>query len=703
MYLQKFFNPRSVAIVGVSRDVRKVGHLVARNMLEQGYVGDLYFIHPSGEEILGRKTHPTLAAIGKSVDLVIIAIPAASALSVLDEVAEIGARHVVLFPAGFSETGTPEGKALEQNLRAKIAEHELVVQGPNCIGFINTNAGVNATFFGKKAPQGNIGIISQSGALGSAFLDYVAAKSHLGVSYFVSLGNKLMLQETSVLDFLRDDVHTAVIGMYLEDVRDGDAFRESLLKTTAKKPVIILKSGRTQEGSQAALSHTGSMVGDDEVFSALVRDCGAIRADSYAEFEMLLKLYSHDAVPRNSSILVLSNAGGMGVMLTDGLMENGLRLVTVSEDTAQALADAFTPSKKISVHNPIDLLGDASAYDYRRAFELTAREHDIGGVCILLTPQANTEIVETARGIIGMKGKLSGVPIYPIFMGKDSVTEAHALFEAAGIASFRYFAHLPRALRKMIAAKEAHEAIQTPTIPSDYALLTIQHHHHIERILRSPGSKKSFLNQDESLRVLAYAGIPIAPVAHVVTAEEARDVASRVGYPLVAKIASDKITHKTEVRGVVTGITVEEELMHAFESLSRIGGGRSGCYLQKQLHGHELIIGAKHDRTSGTVLMVGIGGVYAELLGETVEFVYPVSKASCLLALSSSRVGKLLTPFRGMTPISGAHIFEMLMSLGALFERFYPLIEAIDINPAMGTSEGLIAVDARIILPAADH
>ena len=700
MSLKRFFNPRSVAIVGVSENPQKVGHLVARNMIDQGYDKELYFVNPSGATILGKQSFKDLKSIGKSIDLVVLAVPAPIAVSYLERVNQVGCTNVVMFAAGFGETHTPEGDILEKDLLKKAKEYSISVLGPNCIGCINTGSGLNATFFNTIPPIGNISIISQSGALGSAMLDYLAAKTHIGLSHFVSLGNKSVIDESDCLEYFLEDTATDVIGLYLEDVRDGDRFSEILARVSQRKPVIVLKSGRTKEGSQAAMSHTGSMVGDDEIFSSVICEAGGIRADSFAEFQMLLKLYSLGAVPTNRNILVLSNAGGMGVLLADEIVNQKLHLVNVSEDTKIKLTRAFEDTKKITVHNPIDLLGDASAFDYKKAIDLTMKEKDIGGVIVLLTPQANTEIIETAQVLQKVYKLLKFKPLYPIFMGKKSVSAAHSYFEKEGIASFRYFSELPCALAKMCDAREIQSQISANGLTSEFSIQIATHIFDVDSMFIEQEGKP-FLNQYDSLKLLEWSGIATAPIYHATSRDDLRLIVEKVGFPLVAKLASDKVTHKTEVKGVITGITVMEELVTAYDMLVSVGGKASGCYLQKEYSGHELIVGAKKDLTFGTVVLVGIGGVYAELIHETMQFVYPFSYPQFLHALSQSKLDILTKEFRGTPSINTRKLYETAMRVGTLFDRFDQIAE-IDINPLIVSGDVLTAVDARVICKGKD-
>lgn len=696
MQLQRFFSPRSVAIIGVSDDPKKVGHITAKNMLAQGFGNELYFINPKEVVVLGKRTYSDIKNIGKHIDLAIVAVPAELATKYLDTLYEIGCTNVLIFAAGFGETNTKDGHQLEAQLIKKAKKYKINLLGPNCIGFVNTKSMLNATFFKSIPEKGNISIVSQSGALGSAMLDYFAAKTRIGLSHFISLGNKSVIDESDCLEYMISDKNTEVVGLYLEDVKNGKRFGEILTKVCKVKPVIILKSGITQEGSQAAQSHTGSMIGNDKVFDAVIRDAGAIRAESFAEFQMLMYLYSLKAVPSNRNVLVLSNAGGMGVLLTDALVKNDLHLVTVSESTINKLKLAFDETKKISVHNPIDLLGDASAFDYHKAIELTMNEKDIGSIIILLTPQANTQIMNTATVLqkIFIKSKIRS--LYPIFMGKKSVTGAHMFFEKNGIASFRYFAALPQALSKILSAEEIKKNRAFSNNVRINNLILISHLFDVQTLLLE-NHNKNFLNQYDSLKILEWCGIQVANFFHATSISDLDNVIKEIDFPMVAKISSDSITHKTEVKGVITGITLKEELEIAYKSLENLGGKGAGCLVQKEYEGHELIIGAKKDCAFKTVVMVGLGGVYAELLDETIQFEPNINYQVFKYLIKKTKLNKLLSDFRGKKPVNLRKLYSVAISVGNLLTKFDE-IDSIDINPLIASDDQVIAVDCRIIL-----
>ncbi|NTU46293.1 hypothetical protein HGA88_01570 [Candidatus Roizmanbacteria bacterium] len=691
MDLHSFFAPSSIAIVGVSHDPKKVGYLVAKNLLDQGFSGPLFFINPKGGELFGKQVYISLDEISENIDLVVLAIPAQGALSLLPELAKRGIHEVVLFAAGFKETGE-EGKKLEAQLASLCQEHGITLLGPNCIGFLATPSNVNATFLKYGSKKGTIGFVSQSGALGSYLSDYFAAHPAFGFSYFVSLGNKTVLNETDVLEFLADDPHTEVIGMYLENVVDGKRFRDVLCKTTKKKPVVILKSGRTAKGSQAALSHTGGLVGDDAVFDTIFRQCGAIRAENLNEFKLILELYSAHQIPQSDTFVVLSNAGGVGVLLADDLILKHIELNRLPPAGEQELSEAF-PEKKISLHNPIDLLGDASADDYQKALTIISTQGSIGGVIILLTPQANTEVEETAKNIIDFHSRCP-VPVYPVFMGEASVATIHRLFEENGMVSFETYDGLASALQAMIAVQDRVQTRESDSPMYRYSLSLLANKKEIDDLFQT--EKAAFFSFQNALKTLEYVGIPVENPILVHSEEDIPSALQLISYPLAAKLASETITHKTEVHGVRIGIQTEAALRAAVSEMMAIPGS-SGCYLQQMVKGQELFVGAKRDRTFGTILVLGLGGIYTELIKDVSQRVFPFSKQDFTAMLGETKAGRLVAGFRGSSSLDPELLYTILIRLGLLLEH-YPHIQEVDINPLILAEKGFVAVDARVIL-----
>lgn len=691
MSLNTLFNPTSIAIVGVSHDPKKVGHLVAKNLLDQGYKGEVYFINKdANKDILGKKVYSSIGEIGKKIDLAVLAIPARAALPYLDEVHPAGVENVVLFAAGFKET--VGGQENEKVLVEKLKQYDINLLGPNCIGYINTLSGINTTFLKHTSPKGNIGFVSQSGALGSVLVDYFAAHKNLGFSYFMSLGNKTSIDESDCIEFLVNDPNTAVIAMYLEDIKDGEKFKKIIVTASRKKPIVVLKSGTTDEGSKAAISHTGGLVGNDQVYDAVFKQYGVIRAQTFTEFMDILKLYSFGKLPSSREILILSNAGGVGVLFADDVVKNNLSLETISQDTQSKLVSAFSEIKKINPHNPIDLLGDASAFEYKQAIESTLGEKSIGAITVLLTPQANTQIEETAKVLVDVQ-KHFVKPIFPIFMGEKSVRDVQSYFEENRMASFLTYDHLSTCLSKMIwRENKAQKSFENHSrdvlvhikLQQDEILTFLNLKTHVP-----------FLNLRNSMAVLSLVGLPVEPLRYIDTKDELNKVGEQ-NFPLVAKIASDIVTHKTEISGVVPNIKTRAELSKAFEMLVESGKSK-GIYVQKMVSGHEVFVGAKRDSHFGIVIVMGLGGIYAELLKEISYRVFPFSPHEFETMISETKVEKLVKGFRGGPPINIQDLYNVVYKLGSLLIQF-PQIKEIDINPLFVSHEQIVIVDCRIVL-----
>ncbi len=689
MTLEKLFKPSSIVIVGASRETRKVGHIVARNILQQGFAGDVYFVNPKAKTILNRLVYPSLSEIQKPIDLAVLALPADLSLKYLDELNKLGIKQVVLFAAGFKETGE-EGRKKEELLEQKAKEYGMNILGPNCIGFINTQQKINTTFLKHVCPEGNIGFISQSGALGSVLVDYTVSHANLGLSYFISLGNKTIIDEADALEFLSDDPKTEVIGMYLEDVKDGKKFREVLTKAAQKKPVVILKSGTTSEGSKAAVSHTGGLIGDDDIYTAVFEQSGAIRAIDFMRFLNIIKVYAYKRIPQNKNVLVLSNAGGAGVLLTDQIIKNNLSLVTVSEETKKKITEDFG-SKKVTVRNPIDLLGDASAFDYQMAISETFKEKNIGSVVILLTPQANTEITDTAVVVAAAQEKFDK-PIFPIFMGGKSTEGVRKLFDEHRMVNFKIFDDLPGTIASIVNRKPI-SGIHNSSHNGHAVSSIFQHEDKIKKLVAATSG--NIINLINSMEIIRLAGIPVEPLRYAASSTDLPAIIKETGFPVVAKIASDKITHKTETKGVYVNIKTMDELYAAFKALDGIEN--NGCYVQKMHSGYEIYIGAKRDPNFGTNILVGLGGVMAELLKEVSHFVYPVSEAYFMDKITKTKMNSLINGFRNSPAIDPKQLYKITDHIGQLFNQF-PAMQELDINPLIITSEGLVAVDSRVIL-----
>ena len=689
----KIFNPSSIAIVGVSTETYKVGHLVAKNLIAQGYKGDIYFVNKKGGELFGKPVYRSLKDIKKPVDLVVLAMSVDIVLNLVDEINNLGIKNILIYAAGFKEVGG-EGIEKERELFEKAQKYKMNILGPNCVGYINTEKNINLTFLRNKAPAGNIGVISQSGALGSLMLDYYNSHTNLGLSQFISLGNKTVIDESMALEFLFKDKKTEVIALYLEDVTDGEKFRKTLERITKVKPVVILKSGKTTEGAKAAMSHTGSLVGSDDVYQAIFDQSGAIRADNLDEFMLLLKIFSYKRIPRSEKVLVITNAGGVGVLLTDELIKNRLTMLTISEKTKDILDKKLFDSHKITIHNPIDLLGDAQANNFKIVMDEALKDKNIGSVIVLLTPQANTQVQETAKVIVDIQKDI-GIPIFAIFLGGQAVEESLFYFEKEKITGFSSFNYLPLSIKKILKWSSYSKKAQENRDNEIYKLTILGNKTEIDLIFNK-NKKNTFLSVMDSLDIFKLIDIPVASFGLIKNKIEIATVMKEIKFPVVLKINSEKISHKTEVQGVMPNIRNIKELDLAYEKLTKING-INGCLLQRMVKGTEFIVGAKRDHDFGVTIMFGLGGIYTEVLKQVVNLVYPFSYNDFLTSIGNTPIEKILSGFRGMGKIDTKNIYEILIKIALLMSR-YENIKEIDINPLIASSKEIIAVDGRMVM-----
>jgi len=682
------FSPSSIAIVGASSNPLKVGHLVLKNLLEQGYKGQIFLVNKNGGEILGRKVYLSLSEIGKKIDLVVLAIPADQVLSIIDEVGALSIKNLLVFAAGFKETGE-EGKKKEDILKTKVEKYEINLLGPNCVGFINTKDNINLTFLKGKAKKGNIGIISQSGALGSFIIDYFNKKKNIGFSYFFSVGNKTKIDEIDLLKFLANNKETKVIGCYFESIDNGEKFKNEIKKITNKKPVVILKPGKSAQASKAAASHTGSMVGDNDVYEAVFSQSGVINVENLDQFLLFLKIFSFDKAPTGNRFLVLTNAGGVGVMFVDELVLNNLELLTISQQTKEEITKKLPNASRISIHNPIDLLGDAQAQDFSIVLEEALKEKNFNAIVVLLTPQANTDVEKITDVIINFQKKTT-LPIFPVYLGGGAVDKSLDDLDRQKIVGLSSFSFLSKVLKKILDCQYFLNNLKKPKDEFHFKIKE-ENLSQIKKILKEKSA--DFLSVSKSLEVFKILGLPVVDFFKVNNQKDLENLREQINFPLVAKIDSEKVSHKTDVSGVILGIDSFFNLKKTYETLSKIS---SSVIFQRMVKGNEFIIGTKKDMVFGTVVIFGLGGIYTEILSEVVRLVFPFTFDDFVFALSKKKWTKILQGFRGEKPVDLKQIFEILYKIG-YFASFFDIKE-IDINPLMIKDGVLSIVDGRIII-----
>lgn len=683
------FNPKSIAIVGATDVEGKIGNVIAKNILNLGYSGEVYLVNPKHEELLGRKCHKNIAEIGKDVDLAIVAIPAKLVKGAVLESAE-KVKNFVIISAGFSET-SEEGKIREKELK-KIAEEKNVnILGPNCLGFIIPKLSLNASFAGGMPKAGNVAFVSQSGALAVAMMD-VARKEGIKFSGIFSIGNKMQITEIDLLEYLKNDADTKVIGMYLEGIGKGVEFIKIAQEVSRVKPIVVIKAGKTEKAQKAISSHTGALAGSDEIISAVFKKTGIIRANNLEEFFDLVDLISNVSAPKNQQVAVITNAGGPGVLTTDAFWEKEIKIAEMSQEMKVKLKK-FLPEES-SVENPIDLLGDATEGRYDKTLKLIGKEDNIGSVVCVLTPQDQTPVSKIARKIISFKKKTEKT-VATIFIGGDRIKKAVKKMEENNIPNFLFPHAAINALDKYYAWSTRRE--------KKYADSFERHDERVSKIqsiiqnAKDQGRKALYFS--EAKEVMGMYGINTVDSTEVELLPSGRSSTSALSFPVVLKVDSDKVLHKTDKQGVVLDIKNQEELEKAvFQMQGNFPGEK--LIVQPMLERKtELILGIKKDDVFGTVVVYGLGGIYTEVFKMVSFLVPPVSNSEIIRGLEDSKIGFLFRETRGQRPYDIKGMAKILEDIGVLSLEI-PEIKEFDINPLLiyNDGKGAVAVDVKIII-----
>jgi acetyltransferase len=688
------FCPGSIAVIGASKDPQKVGHAVLNNIIKYNFAGEVFPINPKQEEILGQKTYQRIEDIKKDVDLAIIAIPARLVPQTLRDCIEKRVKSAVIISAGFKEAGT-EGIVLEEELRTLVRESGIRVLGPNCLGIINTANNLNATFAAGMLPKGRLSFFSQSGALGIAILDW-AIGNKIGFSKFISLGNKADLNETDFIEYFINDPETDIILGYIEDVVDGRKFLEIAQKATKVKPIILVKSGGTQAGARAASSHTGALAGSENAFNAAFKQTGIMRANGIEDLFETAKAFNSGKLPVGNNLLILTNAGGPGIIAADTAEKIGINLPQLSRETVEQLMSVLP--KNASLYNPVDIIGDATAERYAAALERVIDDPNIDGILIILTPQAVINVEDTARVVIG-SSKKTEKPLITSFMGEERVRSSVEMLKAASLSNFSYPEPAVRAFKSLsdfALWKRKKPEIQLEINADKDAVKTILQTALINRQYQ--------FAEDGSREILSAYGFTFPEKYLARTSDEAAASASRIGFPVVMKIASPDILHKTDIGGVKLGIASKKEAKEAFSEIT--ANARkfmpsafiNGATVYETVPtGKEVILGITYDRTFGHMIMFGLGGIYVEVLKDVSFRIVPVNLSDAHEMIGEIRAIQLLKGVRGEKPADIGIIAESIVRLSGLASDF-PTILELDINPLVVHDKGAIALDARIII-----
>ncbi len=702
--LKTFFKPQSVALIGATEKAGSVGRTILSNLIASPFGGTVYPVNPNRPSVLGIQSHPSIAAIPEKVDLAVIVTPPKSIPGIIEECGEAGVPTAVVISAGFKEVGE-EGAQLELDLVAKAREYGMRVIGPNCLGVMSPISGLNATFAAGMANKGRVSFIGQSGALITAILDW-SLREGAGFSSIISLGSMADVGWGDLIDYLGDDPDTDAIVIYMETVGDARAFLSAVREVALQKPIIVMKPGRTAEASRAAASHTGSMTGSDEVLDTAFRRTGVLRADRISDLFYFAEILGKQPLPKGPRLTILTNAGGPGVLATDALIRYGGKLAPVSDETIAKL-DQVLPATW-SRANPIDIIGDAPPDRYAAALDIMATDPDSDGLLVILTPQAMTNPTKTAREIIPYTTN-SDKPIMACWMGGSDIEAGERILSEAGVATFPYPDSAARMFTELVAYSENLKSLyETPGLTPDWVRRP-QRKRARQLIEQARAAGRTTLSEPESKELLDAYGIPVAETRVADTVDEAVAAANDIGYPVVVKLVSHTITHKSDVGGVRLDLPDEAAVRQAFSDIETAvvenysASDFEGVSVQPMIdrNGYELILGSSIDPQFGPVLLFGLGGTLVEVFKDSSLGLPPLTATLARRVMERTKIYTALKGVRGQGSVDMASLEQLLVRFSELVVE-QPAIAELDINPLLASPDRLLALDARVILHPGD-
>ncbi len=695
MPLDTFFNPESVAVVGASQQKGKVGHEILANIIRCGFKGDVFPVNPKADKILDRPCFPDLSSLPKTPDLVLIIVPAKIVPSIMEECVKVRVKSVVIITAGFKETGK-EGKELEDRVVHIARRGNIRVLGPNCLGVISTPNRLNASFAGDLPMKGATAYISQSGALVAAILDMANAQG-LGFSKLVSMGNKSDVNEQDLIEALEKDNETRVIAGYLESISVGREFERTAERISRRKPVLLIKSGGSAAGAQAASSHTGSLAGGEAAYDAVFKKAGIIRCQSLTQQFNYARAFVSQPLPRGPRVAVITNAGGAGIMTADAIESHGLDFASLGEQTRKKLSDKLPPA--CNINNPIDILGDALTDRYAYALETVMDDGDIDAVIVILTPQAMTRAAKTAEAVVRISKQKPDITVLACFLGASKVLDGIRILQEGSIPQYASLEDAVETLRVMV------EARRWRSRPKRVVKLFPVNRHKVEKVIEKHlREHKREIGETEAKDILEAYGFATPQGAIATSPDNAAAIAQQIGFPVVMKIWSPDIIHKSDVGGVRIGLRSLSEVKDAFDLMMyRIPRKQPdadilGVLVEKMsTGGKEVILGMNRDPHFGPLMMFGMGGTMVEVLKDVSFYLAPVTADEARLMLKSTRTYRVLEGFRGEEGVDIEALAEGIQRLSQLVTEF-PQIKELDINPYVVGPAGTtpIAVDARM-------
>jgi acetyltransferase len=698
--LDNFFAPKSVAVVGVSEDPGKLGSIIFNNLLDAGFKGELYPINPKYQELFWHKSYANISDIEGDVDLAVIVVPSKFVAAVMEDAGRKGVKSAIIITAGFKEIGA-EGKKLEDEMLEIAKKYGIRIIGPNCLGIIAPEKGVNASFAASTPKPGNIAFLSQSGAYCTAILD-MAIPTNLGFSHFVSFGNKSDIDEIDMLKMLSEDKDVKVIGAYLEEVKFGQEFIQTIHNAKVRKPTIILKAGQTEEAKKAIVSHTGAIAGSIQTFKTAMKQSGIIEANSLRDLFNLMMAFSWSKLPKGDRVAVVTNAGGPGIVATDLIIGSGMKMAEVSPESLEKLAKALPPTANL--HNPVDVIGDALADRYQAAVQTMAEDDNVDAIVIIITPQLITQIEETAKIIINAI-KVYNKPIIPILLGDKYMGPALSRFYDNKFAAYRDIKDGIDVLRELVNFHNYKATFDTAVLKETHKG---KHHAEVAKFIDSANALP-----DEVVKKLAdEVGLVLPQQKLCASLEEAVDFCKEI-YPVVIKASNAAIAHKTDFKALYLNLENESDLRAAYTVLEQTIKDKTGLtkieiLVQEQIkYEEQMFIGANRDGGEdvydgqkpgfGHLIVFGQGGIYTEIYKDMGYALLPTAREYIAEELETTRVVKVLNGARGKDKLAKEKYIDAVMAVQRLV-ALYPEIKSLDINPLLITKDRVISVDIKIFV-----
>jgi acetyl coenzyme A synthetase (ADP forming)-like protein len=695
--LDSILRPRSIAVVGASRQFGSIGHEVVSNLLRCGFTGPVYPVNPRASSVKSIKAYPSVASIPDPVDLAVIAVPKQLVVTAAEECGRKGIAGLVVISAGFREVGGA-GAEREQELLSVVRRYGMRLIGPNCLGVLNAEPAVsmNATFAPVMPPSGRVAFVSQSGALGLSVLDY-AREYGIGIAQFVSIGNRPDVSSNDLLAYWEHDANVDVILMYVETFGNPRRFLEAAGRISKTKPIVVVKSGRSKSGARAASSHTGALAGSDRAVDAMLAQTGVIRAETVEElFELAIALEARP-LPRSRRTVVVTNAGGPGILAADALEARGLELPAFAPITESRLR--LLLPEEASLRNPVDMIASATADAYREVLTAVLADPGVDSAIAIFVPPVVTKQRDVVDAITTASAGRKGKPVLAVLMGREGLPEGRADLREAGIPAYIFPESAARALAIM--ARQREWAARPAQLPE---LLPVDHDRSARLMQEARASGRRLLTGEAPLALLRSYGIPSVSGRVARDAAAAVAIAGEVGYPVALKIASEQIAHKSDIGGVRIGLERADDVRQAFDEILRNASqvvdrdAIDGILVQRMAGpGRELIVGLARDPSFGPLIMFGLGGVLAEALQDVVFRLAPLTRWDAAEMCRSIRGSSLLQAFRGAPPVDFRALEDVLLRVSQLACAF-PEIEEFDLNPLLVSEAGAVAVDARIVL-----